>query len=257
MKPARSAEAQLRAWYGALLRVLGRQHWWPAQSRFEVIAGAYLTQNTSWNNVEKALTNLRQAGALNPNTIAAIPLSALESLVRPAGYFRQKAARLKQFAAFLRERYGGSLTRMFAQPTEKLRAELLALNGVGPETADAILLYSGGHPVFVVDAYARRIMARHRLIDASANYEQIRTIAERALQDVAPDSTTAAASTTAHQPSRMSRAARSLAAQNFNEMHGLLVTVGKLHCHKRAPKCDGCPLQPFLPPSGPALDVVL
>ena len=256
MKLAVSAEDQLRAWFGALLQAWGPQHWWPARSRFEVIAGAYLTQNTSWNNVEKALANLRRAAALNPTKIAAIPLAELEQLVRPAGYFRQKAARLKQFAAFLEQRYSGSLTRMFAQSTERLRAELLALNGIGPETADAILLYAGGHSVFVVDAYARRILLRHRVIDDSATYGEIRAMFERALSTAVPERSRAA-SDTAHKPTRMSRASRSVAGRNFNEMHGLLVTAGKLHCFKSFPKCDGCPLQPFLPPSGPTLDVVL
>jgi endonuclease-3 related protein len=257
VKLALSAEDQLRAWYGALLQVWGSQHWWPARSRFEVIVGAYLTQNTSWNNVEKALANLRRATALNPAKITAIPLAELEQLVRPAGYFRQKAARLKQFAAFLEQRYSGSLTRMFAQSTERLRAELLALNGIGPETADAILLYAGGHSVFVVDAYARRILLRHRVIDHSPGYEEIRAIFERALSTAMPAEVTSAASDTEHKPTRMSRTSRSVAGRNFNEMHGLLVTAGKLHCFKSFPKCDGCPLQPFLPPSGPTLDVVL
>jgi endonuclease-3 related protein len=247
----RAPEDEIRAYYRALLKAWGNQHWWPAQSRFEVIVGAFLTQNTSWTNVERALANLRQARALSPNVIAAMPLAALEQLVRPAGYFRQKAARLKHFVDFLERRYRGSLIKMFAQPAESLRSELLALNGIGPETADSILLYAGGHSVFVVDAYTRRILARHGVVDFSATYDDIRLIVERALCDVEPIEVLPKISPLAHKPSRMSRARRSAAAQRFNEMHGLIVTTGKLHCHKQAPHCEGCPLQPFLPPGGP------
>ncbi len=252
-----AAEDEFRHWYGTLLHAWGPQHWWPARSRFEVIAGAYLTQNTSWTNVEKALANLRRDRALSPARIAALPLAELEQLLRPAGYFRQKAARLKGLVAFLNQRYGGSLHRMFAQPTPKLRAELLELNGVGRETADAILLYAGQHPVFVVDAYTRRTLARHRLIAPAAPYEEIRAMAERSLGKLKPQEVMALGSALAHKPTRMSRAARPAAAQVYNEMHGLLVVTGKLHCHKRAPKCEGCPLEPLLPPEGPRLDVAL
>lgn len=241
-----SRKQPLQAYYRALLKAYGPQHWWPAQSRFEVIAGAYLTQNTSWTNVEHAIRNLRRARALTPAAIHSIPLPDLEQLVRPAGYFRQKAARLKQFTAFLYGRYGGSLARMFAQPTEQLRTELLALNGIGPETADSILLYAGNHAVFVVDAYARRIFARHGLVAEDANYEAIRALAERALAS-SQELETVPLSSLAQPPSRMSRSPRSAAAQHFNEMHGLIVMTGKLHCHKAAPKCESCPLQPFLP----------
>src|SRR5438067_1870225 len=238
-------EEQIRAYYYTLFQVWGPQHWWPARSRFEVIVGAYLTQNTSWTNVERALRRLRSAGLLNLRAMREVSLAKLESQIRSAGYFRQKAQRLKTFVAFLDDNYGGSLTRMFAQPTAKLRAELLALNGVGPETADAILLYAGGHPVFVVDAYTRRTLARHRLIGAAAGHEEIRSLAERALAGADIGELNGSLSLSAHKPSRMSRAARSVAANNYNEMHGLLVMVGKLHCHKRVPHCEGCPLQPF------------
>src|SRR6202165_1850401 len=165
---SRSREAMLndkanaiRLYYETLFSAWGCQHWWPAQSRFEMIVGAYLTQNTAWTNVEKALSNLRKARLLTISGIRRTPPPKLEQLIRPAGYFRQKAQRLKTFVSFLDERYSGSLDRMFARPTAELRDELLALNGVGPETADSILLYAGNHPVFVVDAYTRRILARH------------------------------------------------------------------------------------------------
>jgi endonuclease-3 related protein len=161
-----AATATVRHHYDALIEAWGPQDWWPARSRLEVIAGAILTQNTAWSNVERALRNLRRVGALSVDGIRATPLRKLEQLIRPAGYFRQKARRLKNFVRYLDAHYRGSLTRMFARPTEELRAELLALNGVGPETADSILLYAGGHPVFVVDAYTRRIFARHGLLSA-------------------------------------------------------------------------------------------
>jgi endonuclease-3 related protein len=148
-------EHQIQAYYRALLQVWAPQHWWPAQSRFEVIVGAYLTQNTAWTNVEKALANLRAERLLSVRAIRRASLPKLERLIRPAGYFRQKAKRLKLFVTFLDDRYEGSLARLFARPTEKLREELLNLDGIGPETADSILLYAGNHPVFVVDAYTK------------------------------------------------------------------------------------------------------
>jgi endonuclease-3 related protein len=221
----------------------------------EVIVGAYLTQNTAWTNVEKALRNLRAAGKLNLEGIRTADLSELESLVRPAGYFRQKAQRLKTFVSFLDQRYQGSLDRMFAQPTDRLRAELLALNGVGPETADSILLYAGNHPLFVVDAYTRRILERHAILPQKSDYEEIRSLFEGALAPVAkqsaasipPFQTNSGNRGAAHPPSRMSLAPRTPLVQIFNEMHGLLVGVGKNFCLKSQARCDDCPLRKFLP----------
>jgi endonuclease-3 related protein len=253
---ALSKEQAVRSYYRALFRAWGRQHWWPARTPFEVIVGAYLTQNTAWTNVERALDNLRAAGALSVSGIRVMPLARLESTIRSAGYFRQKARRLKTFVGFLDRKYGGSLKRMFAEPTAKLREELLALNGVGPETADSILLYAGQHPVFVVDAYTRRILHRHGILPEDAPYEQIRELFERALEGVGePEAETDACGCdakpeeagAAHTPSPMSLARRSPAAQAFNEMHGLIVGAGKRYCLKSQPKCDGCPLQKFLP----------
>lgn len=228
------------------MRAYGPQRWWPAQSRFEVIVGAFLTQNTAWTNVEKAMANLR-ARALSPAAVRALPLRRLEQLVRPAGYFRQKALRLKQFVRWLDERYGGSLPRMFAQPTEKLRTELLALNGVGPETADSILLYAGGHEVFVVDAYTRRVLERHGLARPRTPYEEIRQRFERALWGCAEPSDVGCVPR--HPRSRMSAAKRSERAQRFNEMHALLVRVGNQFCKKQVAACGECPLRTFLPVS--------
>jgi len=246
-------EEQLRAHYQTLFQAWGRQHWWPARTRFEVIAGAYLTQNTSWTNVERALAALRRARVLSLRGIRQLRLPELERLIRPAGYFRQKARSLKTFVRFVEECHGGSLARMFRQPTETLRRQLLALNGVGPETADSILLYAGQHPVFVVDAYTRRVLDRHGILPAAARYEEIRALFERSLGDVIwnesiSDSVPAGKSGGAwHAPSRLSTAKRSSRAQVYNEMHGLIVGVGKNYCFKSAPQCDGCPLQKFLP----------
>src|SRR5215467_5184905 len=166
------ATEQIRDYYSVLFEAWGPQHWWPGQSRFEVIVGAYLTQNTSWTNVEKAIRSLRRAGVLSVDGIRRTPRARLEKLIRSAGYFRQKTERLKAFVRFLDEGHRGSLARMFAQPTARLREELLALKGVGPETADSILLYAGNHAVFVVDAYTRRILERHGIVGSRASYEE-------------------------------------------------------------------------------------
>jgi len=250
-------EALVRAIYRKLARAWGPQHWWPAETRFEVIAGAILTQNTSWKNVESALDSLRSAGALSLAGIRGLPHEQLEKLVRSSGYYRQKAKRLKAFVAFVDESYGGSLAKMFQTPTHQLRAALLALNGVGPETADSILLYAGHHEIFVVDAYARRILERHAAIQPKAKYDEIRVLMERALQREKSTSYPSARTTQrrpiAHDPSPMSLAERSPLAQVYNEMHGLLVQVGKHYCHRSEPACEHCPLQKLLPEGHPAL----
>jgi endonuclease-3 related protein len=247
---------QLRTYYRALFRAWGAQNWWPAQTRFEVIVGAYLTQNAAWTNVEKALANLRTARLLSVNGIRRVAQAELERLIRPAGYFRQKAKRLKLFVALLDKHYQGSLTKLFASPTLKLREELLTLDGIGPETADSILLYAGNHSVFVVDAYTRRILDRHRILPHTADYEEIRELFETALLSVAESSAGFRESTqqleagmrgAAHPPSAMSTAKRTALAQVYNEMHGLIVGVGKNYCRKRQPLCAECPLYAFLP----------
>jgi endonuclease III related protein len=250
-------EDHIRIYFNTLYQFWGPQHWWPGQSSFEVIVGAYLTQNTSWTNVERALANLRRARILTVSGIRRIPLRDLERHIRSAGYFRQKARRLKIFVKFLDKRYAGSLARMFAQPTAKLREELLSLNGIGPETADSILLYAGNHPVFVVDAYTRRIVERHHLATARASYEEIRELFERSLlpleasflvpQTVRVDASTDGPRRSCHVPSKMSTAHRTSTAQVFNEMHGLIVGVGKTFCKKSQTDCEHCPLRNFLP----------
>lgn len=244
--PIRTAEQKIADIYATLARTWGRQHWWPAQSRFEVIVGAYLTQNTSWSNVEIAMRNLRAARVLSVDGIRAISLRRLEQLIRSSGYFRQKARKLKTFVKFLDRSHGGSLTKMFAQPTAKLREELLSLNGVGPETADSILLYAGQHPVFVIDAYTRRLAVRHGILNDKAGYEEFRSLFEKALRSMPNlDSVGLSAESSgraSHPPSRMSLAKRTPLAQVFNEMHGLIVSAGKDYCLKGKPRCDRCPL---------------
>jgi len=249
-EPPSSAKT-VSAIYRKLSRIWGPQHWWPAETPFEVIAGAILTQNTSWTNVERALAKLREADVLSVEGIRQLPLDELEQLVRSSGYFRQKALRLKSFIAFLDENHRGSLDSMFATPTEQLRAELLALKGIGAETADSILLYSGHHPIFVVDAYTRRVLERHDAVAANAKYDEIRTLVENALQcekplpAIAPRSLNQQRPQT-HPPSAMSTASRTPRAQVYNEMHGLFVQVGKHYCHKQQPECEVCPLGTML-----------
>jgi endonuclease-3 related protein len=246
-----SASPRLRgeipSYYTALLSRYGPQNWWPARSRFEVIVGAYLTQNTNWSNVGKALINLRRARRLSISAMRELPVDELETLVRPSGYFRQKARKLKTFIAFLDRQYSGSLNRMFAERTEKLRAELLELNGVGPETADSILLYAGNHPVFVVDAYTRRVLLRHSIIGKKTGYEEIRVMIEEAISSSEAGSLVVknAISDPRHPVSRMSSSVRSELAQHYNELHALIVRVGNHYCRTK-PICEGCPLQTFL-----------
>ena len=253
--PLGRKERQIQAYYRTLFSAWGCQHWWPARTRFEVIVGAYLTQNTAWTNVESALSNLRSARLLNLEGIRQAALPELERLIHCAGYFRQKARRLKTFVAFLDQHYGGSLSKLLSQPTPKLRQELLSLNGVGPETADSILLYAGNHPVFVVDAYTRRILDRHGVLPEKTAYEDIRQLFEGALHPLAAEALTAKSgepgaaprSGAGHPPSRMSTSRRTTLAQVYNEMHGLIVGVGKHYCRKSQAKCDECPLRSFLP----------
>jgi len=208
----------LRKFYRALTNHFSPQHWWPGETPFEIVVGAILTQNTAWTNVEKAIANLKRAGALTVAAMEALPEKELARLIRPSGCYRQKAKKLKAFLAYLRENHGGSLDRMFRLPTGRLRQELLAIYGIGDETADSILLYGGGHASFVVDAYTRRILERHDLIPPGASYRQIQELFHAKVPRGAPV---------------------------YNEFHALLVQTGKLHCLKSAPRCAGCPLERF------------
>ena len=215
---------RLRLMHDRLARAYGPQHWWPAHSPFEVILGAYLTQNTSWKAVEVSLANLRNAGALSLDGIRRLSVDGLRELIRPSGFYNRKAPALKAFVAMLDAEFGGSLARLANAPAAATRTRLLALPGVGPETADAILLYALNHPVPVADEYLRRIATRHRLIDPGP--EKTRKGYESLVQltydtfafDPEPDHT-----------------------QLFNEFHALTVAVGKAHCGK-VPDCDYCPL---------------
>jgi len=215
---------RMRRMHDLLLDAYGPQHWWPAKTPFEVILGAYLTQNTSWKAVERSLENLRNAGALSLEGLRTIPLAKLRRLIKPSGFFTRKAPALKAFAKMVDDEFGGSLEALAATPTEALRERLLELPGVGQETADAILLYALGHAVPVADEYLRRIVQRHGLIAVEPSRKHI---AYDALTDLTR------------------RAFWVDSAQNqatlFNEFHALTVAVGKTHCGRTA-KCEGCPL---------------
>ena len=208
---------QLHEIYQRLLDAFGPQHWWPGETQFEIIVGAILTQNTSWTNVEKAITNLKTAGCLEPDKLHALDAAELEQLIRPAGYFRLKTKRLRNFLQWLVDNYQGNLETLAAIDTRRLREELLSISGIGPETADSILLYAFNHPVFVVDAYTARVAVRHALIEPDIDYEQLQVLFESNLE---PD------------------------VALFNEFHALLVCVGKDFC-KPKPKCQQCPLNPL------------
>lgn len=200
--------------YQKLYDTFGPQYWWPAQTKFEVIIGAILTQNTNWGNVEKALHNLKQEKVLSPAALHKISTSRLASLIKPAGYFNVKAKRLKNFINFFFKEYNGRLAAMQKEETSALREKLLRVNGIGPETADSILLYACGKPVFVVDAYTKRVLFRHGLAAHDADYHHIQNIFTRHL---APE------------------------VKLFNEYHALIVRLGKDHCRPK-PKCETCPV---------------
>ena len=200
--------------YQALFKRFGPQNWWPADTAFEVIVGAVLTQNTNWKNVEKAIVNLKQENCLSIDRMQKISLEQLARMIKPAGYFNVKAKRLKNVVGFILERYNGSITAMHKQQTDVLREELLSINGVGPETADSILLYALNKSVFVVDAYTRRFMVRHNLVSAKAEYHDIQKLFSNALSDE---------------------------KKCFNEYHALIVKLAKDFC-KTVPQCEQCPL---------------
>lgn len=211
--------ASARELYDALFAAYGPQGWWPGESPLEIVVGAILTQNTNWRNVERAIANLRAAHCLDWSRLRDLPVDGLAELIRPAGYYNVKARRLKNFVAWLFDRYDGSLDALRDVPLSRLRADLLLVNGIGPETADSILLYALGMPTFVVDAYTARLARRHHLVadDDAADYESLKSVFEDALPDD---------------------------AGLFNEYHALIVAVGKRHCRRQA-QCDGCPLERF------------
>jgi endonuclease-3 related protein len=212
--------------YKRLLAAFGPQQWWPGESPFEIIVGAVLVQNTAWRNVERAIANLRDAGVMAPIAMYALAPAELAELIRPAGYFQVKTRRLRNLLKFVVEEYDGSLEAMFSTSVDILRAQLLSIHGIGPETADAILLYAGGLPTFVVDTYTHRILARHGWVGYDADYQEIKDQFESALPADAP---------------------------LYNEYHALLVRLGKDFCKRSLPKCETCPLAELLPEGGIAM----
>jgi len=216
-------ELNVRQLYDDLFQAYGPQHWWPGESREEVVIGAVLVQSVSWKNVEQAIDNLRNENLIHFRRLYELPLADLHKLIQPIGYYRVKAKRLRNLLEFLVVKHDGSLDSLFALPMEAAREQLLAVNGVGPETADSILLYAGQMPSFVVDAYTRRVLLRHGWIDPPAKYEAMQRLFENQL------------------PAE---------AELFNEFHALIVRVGNQFC-SRTPKCEECPLRHRLPRLGP------
>jgi len=234
----KSRAFRLRRAYDLMRARFGHQHWWPGETPFEICVGAILTQNTNWGNVERAIANLKAARVLEPQKLYALPESKLARLIRPAGYFNVKARRLRSFLRVLVEEYQADLNRLFAGDTAVVRERLLRIDGVGPETADSMLLYAGGHLSFVLDAYTKRIFRRHGWdgkkgrrqkaegrSDTEATYDELKAICESALNE---------------KPA-------SDRLDYWRDYHAQLVMVGKHFCRTRAPRCSECPLRPLLP----------
>lgn len=211
-------KSRLSIFYQRLYAYFGPQHWWPGETPFEVMVGAILTQNTSWSNVEKAISNLKKNNLLELDKLYGLSEEKLASLIRPSGYYNLKAKRLKELLRFLKKTYGGNISKMRRGKTQDLRAQLLKVNGVGPETADSILLYALGKPVFVVDAYTKRILFMHGFIKEGASYDEVKNLFMQNLKNE---------------------------VKLFNEYHALLVKLGKYFCLKSKPKCRLCPLRSF------------
>ncbi|MGC2062038.1 MAG: endonuclease III domain-containing protein [Thermodesulfovibrionales bacterium] len=208
---------RLRKIYDRLYSRFGPQQWWPGDTPFEIAVGAILTQNTNWGNVEKAIRNLKAAGKLNAPALHALPASELASLIKPAGYFNIKAKRLKNFIGLLVTEYRGNMKKMAGEPPSVMRGKLLSVNGIGPETADSILLYALGKRAFVIDAYTKRVFSRHNIIHHEAPYDTLQKLFHENLEkDI----------------------------QLYNEYHALIVRLAKEHCRTK-PLCAGCPLEGF------------
>lgn len=201
--------------YNRLLGHFGPQNWWPAETPFEVMVGAILTQNTNWQNVEKAIANLKAADLLSFAAMSQLPVAELAEYIRPAGYYNIKAARLQNFFALIQQEWDGDLEYFLGQPTSVLREQLLSVKGIGPETADSMVLYAAGKPIFVVDTYTHRILSRHDIIPEEYGYFEIQELIMDNLEE----------------DSRL-----------FNEFHALLVRTGKHFCKKSKPQCGQCPL---------------
>ena len=211
----KTTEGKLKTFYQKLFAYFGPQHWWPGDTPFEIIVGAILTQNTNWGNVEKAICNLKKAKVLTPQALHKLSIKKLSTLIKPSGFFNIKAKRLKNFMDFLFEEYNGKISNMKKEPLPVLRKKFLSVNGIGPETADSILLYALNKPIFVVDAYTKRVLSRHGILDRNSDYREVQKIfMENLKRDV----------------------------KLFNEYHALLVRVGKTFC-KSKPVCENCPLK--------------
>jgi endonuclease-3 related protein len=221
----KKTKAGLRRAYELMRARCGHQHWWPGETPFEVCVGAILTQNTAWTNVERAIANLKSARVLELGKMLVLPEAKLAELIRPAGYFNVKARRLRSFLRVLVEEFDGDLKKLFAGNTAAVRERLLAIHGIGPETADSMLLYAGGHQNFVIDAYTKRIFQRHNWCGADVDYDELKCLCESALN-------------------QKTGAAR---LDYWRDYHAQLVMVGKHFCRPRAPRCDQCPLKPLLP----------
>ena len=250
------ADSWARVIFERLWTALGPQHWWPIgrrrnlspgdrssansaggrsnrQSRpasadpdTEIVVGAILTQNTAWTNVEQAIDNLADADALSWTALRGLSNSELAALIRPSGTYRVKAKRLKAFVHYLWDHHGGKLESLLSGDLETARARLLSIHGIGPETADAILLYVGGFPTFVVDAYTKRVLRRHIIINGHASYDDVRMLFQNSEFGI---------------PNSETRSGDSQTVAVFKEYHALFVALGKRHCRTRA-NCDGCPL---------------
>mgnify|MGYP000743045912 CR=1 FL=1 len=251
----------LRRAYALMRSRFGHQHWWPGETPFEVCVGAILTQNTAWTNVERAIANLKAAGVLEPRKLFALPEATLAGLIRPAGYFNVKARRLRAFLSVLVNESEADLRRLFTGETAAVRARLLAIHGLGPETADSMLLYAGGHASFVIDAYTRRIFTRHGWLPARAASGQDgaetdrRAHASRRRSGRESTSTAQSAKPGYDELKRLCEAALShktdaARLDYWQDYHAQLVRVGKEFCRTRVPRCAACPLQPLLPGPG-------
>lgn len=219
--PQLNSAQRLRALYETLAAAYGPQHWWPSQSPLETIVGACLTQGTAWTTVERSLSNLRQRNLLRFDALRALPIAELRSLIRPSGFMQRKAATLHALLDLIHHEYGGSIERFARVPLPTARAQLLAISGIGPETADAILLYALNQPAMVVDEYLRRVALRHGLAPAHAGYATLQQLALSAFADE-------------QNPAAL--------ADHCNEFHALIVQIGKDHC-RRTPDCAHCPLR--------------
>jgi len=202
--------------YKKLYQTFGPQHWWPGETPFEIAVGAILTQNTNWGNVEKAIDNLKKQNALSARVIHKMPVRLLSELIRPTGYFNIKAKRLKAFIDFLMNDYHGSMKKMKNEYLYLLREKLLSINGIGPETADSIILYALSKPVFVIDTYTKRVLSRHGIMNHEKSYDEFQELFHSSLKKD---------------------------MKLFNEYHALFVRVGKTFCKKKKPLCELCPLK--------------